>query len=61
MPKDTIRISFELTLHEARITRHWLSRRYLDFFPTGSIAKAMHQVLSSLNAELLTLEDEDES
>ena len=50
--KDTIRISFEVTPHEARLARHWLGRKTMKDLPTASIAKVMHKIYAELNREV---------
>jgi len=53
MPKkETIRISFEITPHEAALTRHWIAKQRISSYPTGSIAKTMYVFMSALEREV---------
>lgn len=57
---ETIRVSFELTPHEAKLTRHWLAKKTIAELPCGSIAKTMHKLYKNLNSELIRKENTNE-
>lgn len=59
--KKTIRISFEITPHEARLTEHWISRQKISSYPTGSIAKTMYCFMKGLQRELDLLKEIDDA
>ena len=46
--KKTIRVSFELTPHEASLTAHWIGNQRISSYPTGSIAKTMYKFMKAL-------------
>ncbi len=50
--KDTVKISFEVSPHEAHQMKHWLGKQWVSMWPSGTIAKAMHTLYIALDKEL---------
>ena len=61
MANDKIRVSFEMTKHEAAITAHWIAKQTIMSYPVGSIAKAMHNFYKALQTELAVLKEREDN